>query len=133
MGKEKGYGALILILAFLVLIYYTWGLVILQNPWFGGAAQAWAYGLFPSGILHDLFLPDPMFLIMLPIWLAVVLIAVIGMWIGWTMVTTPAPEPLEDFDFEEEKKAEAKPAEKKPEVKPPEKKPEVKPPEKAKK
>lgn len=64
-------------------------------------------------------MPDPMFLIMLPIWLAVVLIAVIGMWIGWTMVTTPAPEPLEDFDFEEEKKPEAKPEEKKPETKAP--------------
>jgi len=129
MGKEKGYGALILVLALLVLLYYTWGLVILQNPWFGAAATAWAYSLFPSGILHDLFLPDPMFLIMLPIWLAVVLIAVIGMWIGWTMVTTPAPEPLEDFDFEEEKAA----GEKKPESKPAEKKPETKPPEKGKK
>jgi hypothetical protein len=112
MGKEKGFGALILILAFLVLIYYTWGLVILQNPWFGPAATAWANSLFPSGILHDIILPDWKFLVMLPIWVAVVLIAVIGMWIGWTMVTTPAPEPLEDFDFEEEKKTEAKPEEK---------------------
>ncbi|RDE13289.1 MAG: hypothetical protein C4K47_06365 [Candidatus Thorarchaeota archaeon] len=121
MGKEKGFGALILILAFLVLIYYTWGLVILQNPWFGPAATSWAYGLFPPGILRDIFVPDWRFLVMLPIWLAVVLIAVIGMWIGWTMVTTPAPEPLEDFDFEEEKKPEAKPEEKKPESKAPQK------------
>jgi hypothetical protein len=128
MGKEKGIGALILIIAFLVLIYYTWGLVILMNPWFGPAARAWATSLFPSGILHDIILPDPNFLIMLPIWLAVVLIAVIGMWIGWTMVTTPAPEPLEDFDFEEEKKPETKP-----EAKPEEKKPEGKAPPKAKK
>jgi hypothetical protein len=30
---------------------------------------------------------------------------VIAMWIGWTMVTTPAPEPLEDFDFDEEEAA----------------------------
>ncbi len=119
MGKEKGIGALILVVAFLVLIYYTWNLVILANPWFGPGARAWGNSIFPPGIWRDLFMPDPMFLIMLPIWLAVVLIAVIGMWIGWTMVTTPAPEPLEDFDFEEEKKPEAKPEEKKPETKAP--------------
>jgi hypothetical protein len=103
MGKEKGIGILIFILAFLVLIYYTWGLVILQNPWFGQAVQDWVLATFAAGLLRDIFLPDPMFLIILPVWLAAVLIAVIAMWIGWTMITTPAPEPLEDFDFEEEK------------------------------
>jgi hypothetical protein len=30
------------------------------------------------------------------------------MWIGWTMLTTPAPEPLEDFDFDEEEVTEKK-------------------------
>ncbi|MFQ5834089.1 MAG: hypothetical protein ACE5H4_15400 [Candidatus Thorarchaeota archaeon] len=30
---------------------------------------------------------------------------------GWTMLTTPAREPLEDFDFDEEEVAEAKPEE----------------------
>jgi hypothetical protein len=52
-----------------------------------------------------------MFLIILPIWAAAVLIMVIAMWIGWTMLTTPAPEPLEDFDFDEEEVAESKPEE----------------------
>ena len=130
MGKEKGIGILIFILAFLVLIYYTWGLVILQNPWFGQAVQDWVLATFAAGLLRDIFLPDPMFLIILPVWLAAVLIAVIAMWIGWTMITTPAPEPLEDFDFEEEKVAEGKKAEEK---KPEEKKPEEKKPEGKKK
>ncbi len=49
-----------------------------------------------------------MFLITLPILLGVVLIGVIAMWIGWTMLTTPAPEPLEDFDFDEEEVTEKK-------------------------
>lgn len=95
MGKEKIIGALIFIIALIVLIYYTWGLLLLY--------------IFPG--LKDLvapewqwiLAPDPMILIILPIWLAAVLIMVIAMWIGWTMLTTPAPEPLEDFDFDEEK------------------------------
>ncbi len=54
------------------------------------------------------FLFDPNLLVRLPILLGVVLIMVIAMWIGYTMLTTPAPEPLEDFDFDEEEVAEKK-------------------------
>ncbi|MFW9920122.1 MAG: hypothetical protein ACFFED_11010 [Candidatus Thorarchaeota archaeon] len=100
MGKEKIIGALIFIFALLVLIYYTYGLILL--PYIPGVS-AWAVATFPDGILNALMVPDQMFLLTLPIWLAAVLIMVIAMWIGWTMLTTPAPEPLEDFDFDEEK------------------------------
>ena len=54
------------------------------------------------------FLFDPNLLVRLPILLGVVLIMVIAMWIGYTMLTTPAPEPLEDFDFDEEEVTEKK-------------------------
>ncbi len=101
MGKEKLIGALLFIFALLLAIYYTWALVLLQNPWTGVSLQNWVDSTF-TGLLHDILFPDPMFLIILPIWLAAVLICVIAMWIGWTMLTTPAPEPLEDFDFDEE-------------------------------
>ena len=112
MGKEKILGALIFIVAFLVLIYYTWALVLLENGLTGPGLTAWVESLVGTeGILHDIFLPDSMFLIILPIWAAAVLIMVIAMWIGWTMLTTPAPEPLEDFDFDEEEVSEAKPEE----------------------
>ena len=60
------------------------------------------------GGLAWLFNPDPVILVRLPILLGVVLIMVIAMWIGWTMLTTPAPEPLEDFDFDEEEVTEKK-------------------------
>ncbi|GAH03048.1 unnamed protein product, partial [marine sediment metagenome] len=89
-------------LRLLVLLYYVWGLVIL--PVFG--LQQWVIDTF--GGLAFLFNPDPIFLITLPILLGVVLIGVIAMWIGWTMLTTPAPEPLEDFDFDEEEVTEKK-------------------------
>jgi hypothetical protein len=84
-----------------VLLYYTWVIVILQ--WFPDLGT-WVDGNF--GIFAGLFNPDPLVLVYLPIWLGVVLIMVIAMWIGWTMLTTPAPEPLEDFDFDEEEVAE---------------------------
>ena len=58
------------------------------------------------GILEFLF--DPVLLVRIPILLGVILIMVIAMWIGWTMLTTPAPEPLEDFDFDEEEVTEKK-------------------------
>ncbi|TFG94676.1 hypothetical protein E4H12_14760 [Candidatus Thorarchaeota archaeon] len=60
------------------------------------------------GAFAGLFNPNPLVLITLPILLGVVLIMVIAMWIGYTMLTTPAPEPLEDFDFDEEEVAEKK-------------------------
>ncbi len=111
MGKEKILGALIFIFAFLVLIYYTWALVLVPNAITGPGIAAWVESIFPSGFWHDVLLPDPMFLVILPVWAAAVLIMVIAMWIGWTMLTTPAPEPLEDFDFDEEEVAESKPEE----------------------
>ncbi|MGV9169068.1 MAG: hypothetical protein ACOC38_03905 [Promethearchaeia archaeon] len=106
MQKEKVIGALIFIVAILVLIYYTWALPLLQNPWFGPSLKTWVENTFGGSILQDIFAPNPMFLIILPVWAAAVLIMVIGAWIGWTMMTTPAPEPLEDFDFDEEEIAE---------------------------
>ena len=89
-----------------MLLYYTWGLVILQLPGLGLDLMDWVDSTF--GVLAPLFKPDPAFLVQLPIYLGVVLIMVIAMWIGWTMLTTPAPEPLEDFDFDEEEVAEKK-------------------------
>ncbi len=101
MGKEKIIGALLIIIAALAAIYYTWGLVLLQGPWWNAPFQQWVQGI-QDPLLRSILGPDPMFLIILPILLAVLLICVIGIWIGYTMLTTPAPEPLEDFDFDEE-------------------------------
>jgi hypothetical protein len=100
IGKEKAIGALIFIFALLVLVYYVMGLAII--PIFG--LGDWVTATF-GGLA---FLFDPDLLVRLPILLGVVLIMVIAMWIGYTMLTTPAPEPLEDFDFDEEEVTEKK-------------------------
>lgn len=111
MVKEKLIGTLILILALLLLLYFTWGLVLLQVfP----ALSTWVDSIFPPpGILNSIFKPDPLMLVIIPVYLAVVLIGVIAMWIGWTMITTPAPEPLDDFDFEEKPESTPKEGEQK--------------------
>lgn len=95
MGKEKILGVLIFLVSIVVLVYYTWSLLLIQI--FPDLAL-----MAPVG-LEWLLAPDWKWLVILPIWAGAVLIMVIAMWIGWTMMTTPAPEPLEDFDFDEEK------------------------------
>ncbi len=103
MGKEKFIGALIFILALLVMIYYVWGLLLLQIEPTKSMIEGWVLSFSSQGdILYSIFLPDPMFLVTLPILVGAALVCIIAMWIGWTMITTPAPEPLEDFDFDEE-------------------------------
>ena len=108
MGKEKIIGALIFLFALLLLIYYTWGLLILEIvPGLRTAIETTFAGSFLQGLLA----PSVQFLLILPIYLGVLLISIIAMWIGWTMITTPAPEPLEDFDFDEESVAKDTPEE----------------------
>lgn len=95
IGREKAFGALLFIFAFLVLIYYIWGLLILNIP----GVREWV--LANAGLLLPLLNPSYQVLVGVPILIGVILIMVIAMWIGYTMITTPAPEPLEDFDFDE--------------------------------
>ncbi len=106
MGKEKIIGALVFLFALLLLLYYTWGLLILEMfPDIRTSVET----MFADSCLQGLLAPSVQFLLILPIYLGVLLISIIAMWIGWTMITTPAPEPLEDFDFDEEKVAEDTP------------------------
>lgn len=38
--------------------------------------------------------------VVVPLWLLVILIAIIAIWIGYSMLTTPAPVPLEELEEE---------------------------------
>lgn len=68
MNKDQSYGGLILIISLIVFVFYLVGLFI----------PAWTF-----------------YLIEIPVVLAVLAILGITMWIGWTMLTTPPPAPLE--------------------------------------
>jgi hypothetical protein len=96
MAKDKIIGAIVMILGILIAIVYTMGSVVDlffetlgNNPnwdvifrWFG---VDWLdYRLFT----------------VLPLWIMVLLIAIIAIWIGYSMLTTPAPVPLEELEEE---------------------------------
>lgn len=86
-----------MLIGILILIVYTMGSVI--DLWFNtiGGNPNWdaAFRLF--GTLDWL---DWRLFVVLPLWIIVILIAVIAIWIGYSMLTTPAPVPLEELEEE---------------------------------
>ena len=74
MSKDQGYGLVIFLISIVVAIVY---LVAFFAPWIG----------LPAG-WHGVAVG-------IPVLLFVLLVLVISGWIGWTMVTTPPPAPLE--------------------------------------
>ena len=100
MAKDKVIGALVIILGLGIAIIYTMGSIVdlfmmsslggnnangldLTSRWLGGI-DLFSWELF----------------IVLPIWLLVILISIIAIWIGYSMLTTPAPVPLEELEEE---------------------------------
>ena len=96
IAKDKIIGAIVMILGFLVAIIYTMGSIVdLFLREVAGNAN-WAVDLFgPIGNLLDWRL-----FVVVPLWIIVLLIAIIGIWIGYSMLTTPAPVPLEELEEE---------------------------------
>lgn len=76
MSKDQSYGFIIFAISVIVAIVY---LAAFFAPYIGipngSSWQAWAIGV--------------------PVLLFVLLVLVISAWIGWTMLTTPPPAPLE--------------------------------------
>lgn len=99
MTKDKIIGAVIMILAILLIIVYT---VIgpidlfLGDPirvgweWLDGIT-AWMRGI--PGFSWK-------WAMMIPLFLVVFLVGVISAWIGFSMLTTPPPVPLEELEEE---------------------------------
>jgi hypothetical protein len=96
LAKDKIIGALVMIIGILILIIYTMGSVV--DLWFNtlGNAPQWdaAFRVFGVDWL------DWRLFVVVPLWIIVVLIAVIAIWIGYSMLTTPAPVPLEELEEE---------------------------------
>ena len=118
MSKDKIIGLVILIGAAALLVFYTFWLIggyvqaqIAANP--TNSWWLWA-SWFPS-------IPNfPWELaVILPMWLVAILVLAIAIWIGYSMLTTPPPVPLEELEEEleaeeaEEKKKDEKKDEKK--------------------
>lgn len=74
MSKDQGYGFIILLISIIIALVYV---AAFFAPFVGlpPAWKEWAIGI--------------------PVLLFVLLVLVISGWIGWTMLTTPPPAPLE--------------------------------------
>jgi len=94
VSKDQGIGgaifivcALIAILYIVTLFYPDW---IIQLGWSSDPA------------------PIRFWVIAVPVFIAFIAIMGIGMWIGWTMATTPPPRPIEEITRELEEEEETK-------------------------
>ncbi|MHA1144721.1 MAG: hypothetical protein ACTSRW_08295 [Candidatus Helarchaeota archaeon] len=106
MQRDKIYGALIFIVALVLLIYLSIGYLTHLVTQAGSViVPVFTYLRYSVPFL----VPHWVFYVILPMWIVVILILGIAMWIGWTMLTTPPPVPLEELeelgleDEEEEK------------------------------
>ncbi len=90
------YRKVLLILAILLIIVYTVigpiDLFLATNP------TPWLEAL--TGWLRAIPGFNYLWAIMLPLWLVVFLVSVIAAWIGFSMLTTPPPVPLEELEEE---------------------------------
>ena len=98
MAKDKIIGAIVMIVGILIAIIYTLGSVvdlyveaILGHAGGIDLTSSWFFGL-------DILSWELM--VVLPMWLLVILISIIAIWIGYSMLTTPAPVPLEELEEE---------------------------------
>ena len=94
MSRDQAYGGIILIVALLIAVFY---IAIFIGEYVGLrfliALKWWA--------------------IALPVAIFVLAVLAICMWIGWTMLTTPPPAPLEAEPTPPTSEAEAKPTKEK--------------------
>jgi hypothetical protein len=96
MAKDKVIGALVIILGLGIAIIYTMGSIIdllFEYLWNDPNWDVWAEIFGIDWLSWRLF-------VVAPIWLLVLLISIIAIWIGYSMLTTPAPVPLEELEEE---------------------------------
>jgi len=102
MQRDKIYGALILGISLALLIYLSladWAWIICMPPQapattgLGSQLKVPFAFLIETGIVFGWE-----WYVIFPLWLVTVLIFGIAAWIGWTMMTTPPPVPLEELE-----------------------------------
>ena len=98
MTKDKIIGAVIMILAILLIIVYT---VIGPIDLFLASSPAgWQWLDAITAWIRDISGMNYLWAMMLPLFLVVFLVGVIAAWIGFSMLTTPPPVPLEELEEE---------------------------------
>ena len=55
------------------------------------------------GLFWPAFEAVRLWIVAIPVFMGFIVILAIGVWIGWTMTTTPPPKPIEEIELEEQK------------------------------
>jgi len=97
LAKDKIIGAIVMIVGILIAIIYTLGSVV---DLYMEAVLGIAGGINLTNWFFELDLLSWKLMVVLPMWLLVILISIIAIWIGYSMLTTPAPVPLEELEEE---------------------------------
>ena len=88
MGKDKAFGIVILLIGLAMsVLYIIWGPIDLIMDVKGDNTGIW--GFF-----------DWKWAVIIPLTLAVIMVGLLAMWIGYSMITTPPPVPLEELEEE---------------------------------
>lgn len=96
MAKDKVIGAIVIIVGLFIAVVYTMGSIIdllFDTIWDNPDWDSWSH-------LFEIDWLDWRLFVVAPIWLLVILISIIAIWIGYSMLTTPAPVPLEELEEE---------------------------------
>ncbi|MFX1489161.1 MAG: hypothetical protein ACFFBI_08440 [Promethearchaeota archaeon] len=97
IAKDKIIGLIVIIVGLLIAVFYTLGSVVdLGMETLGNIPGGLDWT--SSWLGFDLF--NWKLMVVAPMWLLVILIATIAIWIGYSMLTTPAPVPLEELEEE---------------------------------
>jgi membrane protein implicated in regulation of membrane protease activity len=95
MGKDKAFGFAILLFGLILIVFYIfWGplSLIYQNS--GQTALTGLAGFYSVGFFNWEWA------VVIPLTLMVVLVGLLAAWIGYSMITTPPPVPLEELEEE---------------------------------
>ena len=102
MQRDKLYGALILGISLALLVYLTladWSWIICMPQQVPATTDPLGIIRVPFALLINLKIVFGWeWYVIFPLWLVTVLIFGIAAWIGWTMMTTPPPVPLEELE-----------------------------------
>jgi len=97
LAKDKIIGAIVMIVGILIAIIYTLGSVV---DLYMESVMHIPGGINLTQWFFELDILSWKLMVVLPMWLLVILISIIAIWIGYSMLTTPAPVPLEELEEE---------------------------------
>lgn len=95
MSKDKVFGLIILIFGFLIMVFYVfWAPLSLIYDMSDGQTLSGLKGLYDIGFFNW------QWALVVPMTLFVLLFGALAAWIGYSMISTPPPVPLEELEEE---------------------------------